>query len=204
MRWRSTVLLCCLAGFVTAAPAPSPRRERPASEEYTWSQPVNGLRARLVAPKKRYAMGDTVRLVLEVQNVTDRPVELGEPRLGLPSWILPPDEERYGWSVTGEQVDRREGQLEERKRRLIRDQGSLVLVTLRAGGTYRIHLDIHTGSSEPKERTKRGEDERADLFFPDATEPGTYLFRVRYDGNRGDDVERRPVLSPPVIVELTR
>src|SRR5262245_52130156 len=94
---RSAFLLACLSlpGISTgvgAAPAPFPR-PNPADEK-SWSQPVDGLRFRLVAPKTRLRVGEPIRLVLEIQNVGKGPAILEDPEL-LPM-ICPPGEHPFG------------------------------------------------------------------------------------------------------------
>ena len=69
---RAMPVLILLPALLPAAPAPLPRQARHA-EPGGWSQTVDGLRVRLLAQRIRYRAGETVRLVMEIQNASDRP-----------------------------------------------------------------------------------------------------------------------------------
>src|SRR5262249_41415601 len=135
---RVALLLLTLSALATAAPAPLPREKRLA-EPHPWSAPVDGLRIRLMAPQTRYRVGDTVRLVLEIQNVSGSTLTLEKPRLS--RFIDPPSYGSRGWAITAEKLDRGDG-LEKDQRMLGAEGMELVnLVRLEAGGTLRIEID---------------------------------------------------------------
>jgi hypothetical protein len=88
---RLILLLACLAGPAGAAPAPFPRENPP--DARSWSNPVDGLRFRLVATRTRWRVGEPISLVLEVQNAGAAPAVIQEPEL-LPM-ISPPGEQPW-------------------------------------------------------------------------------------------------------------
>src|SRR5262245_17447043 len=96
---RAMLVLISLAALLPAAPAPLPREKRHA-EPGGWSQTVDGLRVRLLAPQNRYRVGETVRLVMEIQNASDRPRSLEEPDLSYA--VSDPRSAPVGWSITSE------------------------------------------------------------------------------------------------------
>src|SRR5689334_12998973 len=100
---RALLLLCCLAAGGIAAPAPLARRERQPTEVSGWSAIVDGLRVRLVAEKASYKAGETIRMVMEIQNARSTALSLSDPSLA--SSVYPPDRAPPGWSITGMRVD---------------------------------------------------------------------------------------------------
>src|SRR5262245_36245212 len=100
---RATLLLLLLSALATAAPAPLARQKREADSQ-GWSKPVDSVRARLVAPQTRYRVGETVQLVLEIQNVSSSAVAIEEPDLSYS--ITSPDDESGGWAITSVRVEK--------------------------------------------------------------------------------------------------
>src|SRR5262245_59529784 len=128
---RATLLLFFLPALVPAAPAPLPRVRKP-RETGGWSKPVDGLRVRLVARQRCFRVGDAVRLMLELQNVSDKPLEIEDPEL----WPSISGSGRSGWAIIGQKRDR---QLREHE---VIDQwkGASTSTRLRPGATLRIEI----------------------------------------------------------------
>lgn len=59
----------------------------------TWGPAVGGLRARLIADRRRYPVGDPIILILEIQNVSGQAILLTAPHL-MPSIDMPDEEHR--------------------------------------------------------------------------------------------------------------
>src|SRR5262245_13984887 len=81
---RAIFLLSCLATMVPAAPAPFPRERKP-TDTQQWSQPVEGLRVRLLPARTIYRVGEPIVFMLEIQNVSGSTLLVEEP--DLPSTI---------------------------------------------------------------------------------------------------------------------
>src|SRR5690348_1191566 len=93
----ATLLLIFLSPLLRAAPAPLPRANRH-PEPGGWSKVVGGLRVRLIATRTDYRVGDTVRLTLEIQNVTTSSVTIEEPHLARE--VTTPERTSGGAAVT--------------------------------------------------------------------------------------------------------
>src|SRR3954447_22375613 len=91
---RAILLLVLLPALAPAAPAPFPR-ERRDPDARTWSKPVDGLRVRLLAHRTRGRRGETVRLTMEIQNVSNSDLFLEDPHL---RHTVSPSAPR-GWAV---------------------------------------------------------------------------------------------------------
>jgi hypothetical protein len=196
---RATVLLAVLPALATAAPAPLPRATK-SSEPGGWSKPVEGLRVRLLAPQTRYRVGETIRLVLEIQNVSGGALVIEEPDLHR----VVSGREADGWAITSERRGKGRDRKEVEELKRARD-----LRRLAAGATLRIEIEAR-GGGEVKELEKLIEEgpRRLDLHFPDGDVPGDYDFRVTFARGRrklisggwnGDSLT-----SPPVRIELVK
>jgi hypothetical protein len=202
---RATLLLLFLPALADAAPAPLPREKRHA-ESNPWSAPVDGLRVRLIARQKRYRAGDTVRLVLEIQNVSGSDRAIAGPELH------PTITERSppGWSITcsreGGGVSRRRG-LEDLKRESEWNK-------LPAGGTLRLEIAARAGWDEEKRQDRlKVEDEPRleELHFPDGDTAGVYVLRAVFaPEGRGREIAPKgtwgttSLVSPPVWIEMEK
>src|SRR5262245_42397178 len=127
---RATFLLLLLSALLSAAPSPLPRPKK--QETGGWSQPVDGLRVRLLAPRTRYRVGDAVRLALELQNVSGSPLVIEEPELW-PAVFVRGVPER--WAISAERLG-------EARRVTVKRQCNLPgpLRRLDAGATLRIEI----------------------------------------------------------------
>jgi len=202
--WRMAWLFLLLPALATAAPAPLPREQRH-PEPGGWSKPVDGLRVRLLSPQTRYRVGDAVRLVLEIQNVSGSDLAIEEPHLhGSISGRA-----AAGWSIVGERDGREGCPREAALEKLLESAWH----NLEAGRTLRIEIAATGGEAkELKKELLRDEDEprRQDLYFPDGDRAGVYVLRVAFTPERGREVVRRggwgakSLVSPPVRIELEK
>jgi hypothetical protein len=201
---RPTLLFLFLPALATAAPAPLARESRRA-EPGGWSKPVDGLRVRLIAPQTRYRVGDTVRLVLEIQNVSGSALAFEEPYLG---WSIS-DRAAAGWSITCERHGRNACPREAFKelKRLSEWR------KLPAGRTLRVEITAKAELEEKKLERARGEDESChqELSFPDGDTAGVCVLRARFtpEQERRREVIRggwgaNSLVSPPVRIELEK
>jgi hypothetical protein len=206
---RAIVLLALLPALAPAAPAPFPRERRAA--DAGWSQVVDGLRVRLVAAKKSYRVGETVRLTLEIQNVRGSALAIEEPYLS--RLVCDPAETTNGWAITCEK--RFECQHNPRVRsrpiEVMKRVDSYAL--LPPGGTLRIEVRAQSGRllEEMRRARKKGESRQERLYLSDADEPGAYEFRLtfRRDPDRRQAVVNKgwygdALTSPPVTIELSK
>ena len=173
---RATLLLTLLPALAPAAPAPFPR-ERRDPDAHVWSKPVDGLRVRLVAHGTRYRLGDTVRLTLEIQNVSNSELFLDDPHL---RHTVSPSAPR-GWAITGVRAAG-SGQREKSLHKQLAEVGRrLDAVRLRPGQTHRIEIHAATGLHEAKmELLDEGQPRRQDTYFSDAHAPGLYELRATF------------------------
>jgi hypothetical protein len=194
---RATLLLLVLTAPASAAPAPLPREKRLA-EAHPWSAPVDGLRVRLVAPQKRYRVGETIRLVLEIQNVSGSPITLVGPRL----FPVITDKIRPGWGITAKEVGK---DLYDATLTAGRPRGALR--RLGAGATFRVEV---AAGGELAERLRRGvkrdDESRLEGLYCRASEmPGVYEFRATYScepSARAGTWNGESLMSPPVLITL--
>jgi hypothetical protein len=176
---RALLVLIFLPTILPAAPAPLPRQKR-TPDGGGWSGTVNGLRVRLTARQGRYLVGDTVRLVLEIQNASDRARTIEAPDLS--HSIRGPESARDGWSITSERKAGK-GELRREHLRVLREgkQRGSEFAKLRAGETLRIEIDAATELRQHKLALRRGDEARKEqLYYPDAAEPGTYELRASF------------------------
>lgn len=205
-RSHAASLLVLLPALLPAAPAPFVREKKP--EPGGWSKPVDGIRVRLVAPQTRYRVGEEIRLVLEIQNVSGGTLAIEEPEL----YPLVSRQATPGWTITSKREGRHRAREEEDV--LLKRLGALR--RLAGGATLRVEITAK-GGEEMKQQEALAEDEeprRQELYFPDGDVPGVYQFRVTYSrGPRGKakvfrDLEEgwNPDLleSPPVRIELVK
>jgi hypothetical protein len=207
---RAMLVLIFLPALLPAAPAPLPRQKR-TPDGGGWSSTINGLRVRLVAPQTRYRVGETVRLVLEVQNVSDRALTIEEP--GLSHSIRDPESARDGWAITSE-LKAGKGELRRVQHRVLweRKQRAGEFVKLRAGGTLRIEIEAARELSEKRLALRRKDEARKEqLYYPDASEPGVYELRASFRPSPRalDDESARgwpgqALKTPPVRIEIQK
>jgi hypothetical protein len=203
---RAALLLTVLPALALAAPAPFPR-ERRDPDAHTWSKPVDGLRVRLVVHSMRYRLGETVRLMLVVQNVSGS-VLLEDPHLRPTVHPVAP----RGWGITGARAGD-SNHLEMRYHKMLEDLSRPGVVRLPAGHVYCIEIHVDAGLTEKKlELVEEGQPRRQDVYFPDADTPGTYELRAtfRRDSQRRGSVVKKgywsgvALTSPPVTIELRK
>jgi hypothetical protein len=208
MTLRAVLALVFLPALLPAAPAPLPRQNRRA-EPGGWSQTVDGLRVRLLAPRTRYRVGETVRLVLEIQNVSDKARAIDEPDLS-PS-IHDPRSAPAGWSITSERRADRDELRRDRRLVWVAKKPLSGVTLLGAGRTLRIEIDAGRDVIE-KARAAREKDEprKEELYYPDASEPGVYDLRAAFTlGSRKEVAHKggwpgQPLTTPPVRIELEK
>jgi hypothetical protein len=206
---RASFLLTVLPALAVAAPAPFPRERRDA-DAHGWSKPVDGLRVRLLAHKKSYRVGETVRLTLEIQNVGDSRLVLEEPHL---SRSIDAPGQSFGWAITCESA-RDSGRADERALDRIRKiQPMRDLVRMSAGEILRIEILAKHGDRQLEKLKLLADDEprQEELYFSEADAPGVYELRATF--RRSPRVWREtnkrawsaPALtSPPVRIALQR
>jgi hypothetical protein len=206
---RATLLTAFLPALLPAAPAPLPRQKRRA-EPGGWSQTIDGLRVRLLAPRTRYRVGETVRLVLEIQNVSDRQRAIEEPHLS--HAIQDPRSAPGGWAITSERRADKEGWRRRRGRELWDEaKRSPERTKLPAGQTLRIEIEA-TDELRYKKLVEREKDEprKEELYYPDASGPGVYDLRATFTPEtrrrrvREGGWPGQPLTTPPVRIELEK
>src|SRR5262245_27386627 len=203
---RAILLLTCLPVFAPAAPAPFIRERKPADNQ-GWSKPVDGLRVRLIAHRTRYRAGESVRLLLEIQNVSGSGMTIEEPDL---SPIVSASAEA-GWSITYSRLGRADRECE----KIMRMKRESALRKFAAGATLRVEITTHAGGMLAEKEKKSDSDEeprRQDVFFSQVDTPGVYELRATFSPRerRGEvDVKggrwgKNSLTSPPVRIEIQR
>jgi hypothetical protein len=168
------------------------------------------MRVRLTAPRTRYRAGETVRLVLEIQNVSDKARAIEEPDLS--PVIEDPDAAADGWAITAawksdEPQIIRGGRFAWKRMRRERD-----VALLGVGQTLRIEIEAVGDLLEKKLEKQRREDEprKEELYFPDAKTPGVWELRATFTPptRRKRAQERgwpgQPLTTPPVRIEIQK
>jgi hypothetical protein len=207
---RLAFLLAFLALPVFAAPAPFPRKKE-STNAGAWSEPVAGLRVRLIAPAKKCKVGEPILLTLEIQNAGATRLSVEDPRF-LPVVTAPASHFHRGrhfpWAITCEPLakPKRRGDLEKQ----IDPLNAWCL--LPPGKTLRIQITITPRDSEDVEEAKQGarkaEERRENLTFVGDTRPGIYKLCASFSRPTKNSKPRKgewvggDLKSRPVTIEV--
>jgi hypothetical protein len=203
---RATLLLPLLVALAPAAPAPFPR-ERRDPDARTWSKPVDGLRVRFVALRTNYRVGETVRLMLEIQNVSDAPLTTFP---NLNRSVSNPGAAPSGWAITCERTVAYE-RLTQAAKEIEELTRLCEPVRLPAGAILRIEIRANSGKLAERnvQLLEEGEPRRENLYFSAADTPGVYELRAtfRREPRKRDYTHKlawsgKALMSPPVKIEL--
>jgi len=88
----AAVSLCALGWWSMADALQEPRRHQIGLPH--WSEPVHGLRVRMVTDSPRYRTDDDIVVIIELQNVSDEPIVL--PSLDVYDEVMPTGHEQEG------------------------------------------------------------------------------------------------------------
>lgn len=181
-------ILAAAAAVAAIAPAASgheknaPRPQPVAGSREAWSEPVEGLRARLLTAKAQYKVGESLELTLEVQNVSKGPLLLETPQV-MPV-ISFPGSNPYGkgtfpWVITCEVPNSATCILWGGRQML---PSAPDLNRLSPGETLRLRIDtlaMHKEFEADRIR-KAGEPVRVQAHFVGTNEPAVYLLRATF------------------------
>ena len=206
---RTALLLLFLPALATAAPAPLPREQRH-PEPGGWSKPVDGLRVRLVPRRTYYRVGETVRLMLEIQNVSGSALLVEEPEMF--QVTTDPTVKPHGWAITSTKL-KENGQADNR-RRMQTDEMRPMGKLSRLGSGESLRIEIYAGSGSllarpVSESIEDRESRQQHLYFSDMNTRGVYDFRATFIRETrqmqlcNEEVWfGKELTSPPVRIEL--
>lgn len=143
---------------------------------------MEGVRARLLSPKESYQVGKPLVLTLEIQNVSAAEVSLDEPQL-MPLISYPRShpyrKHSYPWVITCETPESPPHILW--GARAARDRVPAQL-RLEPGVTHRVEIiGVSLREEIDLDRPrKRGQQQREEVQFVGADDPGVYLFKATF------------------------